>query len=60
MKHIIIFLILIIVVFLFMIYKLFEGIFNFFLYIGGVEERANKTLNIFQLQRTLLKKMKKF
>jgi len=58
MKHLLIYTAILLVVTGFIVYKLIEGIFNWICSISDSEERVNYQLNIFNIQRQMLKKLK--
>lgn len=58
MKHLIIYTVLIPVIIGFMIYKMVEALINVLLSISDIEERISYQLNIFSLERVMLKTFK--
>jgi hypothetical protein len=58
MKHLLIYTAILLVVSGFIIYKLIERIFNWVCSISNLEERVNYQLNIFNIERQMLKKLK--
>lgn len=59
MKHLLIYSLLMPVVLGFMIYKVIEAIINVLLSISDIEDKLHYQLNIFGLERTILKTIKK-
>lgn len=60
MKHLFIYTLLIPVVIGFLIYKVVEAAINVCLHISDIEEKLNYQLNIFSLERTVLRTIKAF
>ncbi len=58
MKHLIIYTAIIPVVVSFILYKLVEAVINWIFSISDVDERLNYQLNIFSIERVMLKRLK--
>ncbi len=58
MKHLIIYTLIIPVVLGFITYKLVEVVINWIYSISDIEDRLNYQLNIFSLQRVMIKRLK--
>jgi len=58
MRHLIINLIILNVVAGFMVYKVLEALFNIAILVGNIEKEVNYQLDIFQLKRMMLSKIK--
>lgn len=58
MKHLIIYPVLLLIAIGFMLYKLIEVFINWLLILTDVDDRLNSQLNIFHIERLMLKKLK--
>jgi hypothetical protein len=58
MKHLIIYTLILLIVIAFMLYKLIEGVINWLLVLTESPERLNSQLNIFSIERLILKRLK--
>lgn len=59
MKHLIIYTTILLVVTGFIVYKMLEGIMNIIFNISDVDEKLDVQLNIFSIERVMLKRMNK-
>ena len=58
MKHLFIYTVILLIAVGFMLYKIIEQIINWLLVLVDLEDRLNSQLNIFEIERLMLKKLK--